>query len=289
MQKWLPEPFQLDEHATSGLGSDGAAFEPDAVAKNVAAGVDEASRMFRKESGFTDSATLMSQLTQEERSLVYELVELDLNRNYEKREAALKAQQAADLEVAKSGYEDALRSWAEGFGAEMTRQVDQDVHEIAVVTARLAVQLAEKIVRATAAVDHEVLVRVLETTLYKVDDPSGLVVVLNPDDAAYMSQHPDLCRKLNISEIAADRRISSGGCRVRAAGREWDATIERQLETLGELVEEMIATGAVSRGSEPTPEPEESPATPFPVPPNEASSTDVSTPTDGETDEPGLD
>ncbi len=112
--------------------------------------------------------------------------------------------------------------------------------------ARDAVQMAEKIVRQSVAVAPEALARVVETTLFKIYADAPLTLRTNPLDAAWLSSQNELTERLHIGQIVADRRIDQGGCVIQCEGREWDATLARQLDTLGEIVAEMIATQAAT-------------------------------------------
>jgi len=221
MLKWSPDPF--DQEPTG----------------------DHDARGFRREAGFADTKALMNSLTAEERSQVYELVEIDLATEYEARTAQLKTEYEESLVAAKAEADRLLDQWTDQFTGAFARELK----EAAAAAARLSVQLAAKIIRGTVAVDPLVLARVIETTLYKVTESAPLTIRANPDDAAWLEQQPELRDKLNIGEIQADRRIDAGGCVMKNAGREWDATLERQLDSLGEIVTDMIAANEVDHAA----------------------------------------
>ncbi len=90
------------------------------------------------------------------------------------------------------------------------------------------------------------MARVIETTLYKITEDAPLTVRTCPVDAAWLSGRSALLERLHIGQIVADRRIDQGGCVIQSDGREWDATLTRQLDTLSEIVAEMIATQEVA-------------------------------------------
>ena len=70
MQKWFPEPFDARPVATAPPGAQERFAALDDAQR------DEGARLFRRESGFTDTKSLMASLTRDERAQVYELVEM---------------------------------------------------------------------------------------------------------------------------------------------------------------------------------------------------------------------
>lgn len=238
MQKWCPEAFAADargdEAAAAGpvfRGLDGPVAGP--------AGDDDApGSRFQRETGYTDSRSLLSTLTREERADIYELAELDVAGTYEARQKQQEEEFAARLAEAKREAAANLAAWTRDLEA----AVQSDLAATAAGAARLAIRIAEKIVRGTVAVDHEVLTRALETILYKQQSGAPLRVTASPRDALWLAEQPDLRARLNIEVVADDRRLADGDCRVRAEGREWDLTVEGQLGVLAEIIEEEIAT-----------------------------------------------
>ncbi len=247
MQKWCPEPFATaatlasPEVATvfrgvGGPGSNGAA---------AAADPDE-TQTFRRETGYTDPRSLLATLTRQERADLYELAEQDVAGAYETRQAEQAAAFEAGLAETRRETEARLAEWTEG----MEAIVREDLSRAAAGAARLAVQLAGKIVREVVAVDHGVLTRALETVLHRQQAASPLQVWVSPADADWLNGSTELRARLNIEAVAADRRLGDGDCRVRSDGREWDLTVAGQLETLGEIIEEALATRRGDAGAE---------------------------------------
>ena len=113
--------------------------------------------------------------------------------------------------------------------------------------ARLAVELAEKIVRSRVEGDPAIIARAVETALRCGDSGSQLTVTAAPEDAAWLEGEDELRERLGITRVVADRRISRGGCLVDDGQREWNATLEGQLETLAEVIDEWIVTAGDSR------------------------------------------
>jgi hypothetical protein len=240
MQKWCPEPFAV--HSAAGEMPAAAVFrgltgqESPSAAGEVGADLPQ----FRRESGFGDARTLLATLTREERTDLYELAELDVAGTYDALATKQAAEFSAQLEEAKREATDSLAEWTAG----LDLAIHADLSQAAAGAARLAIRIAEKIVRETVKVDHGVLTRALETILFKQQAAAPLQVFVSPVDALWLTDQTDLRNRLNIEVIDEDRRLSEGDCRVRSGGREWDLTVASQLETLGEIISEAIATGS---------------------------------------------
>ncbi len=181
----------------------------------------------------------MRHLTQDERAQVFELVEQDLIRDFSKREQELRDQLAADIEEVRQSFHETMECWSKNLHQAMATHAK----EIADMSARLAFQLAEKIVRSRMECDPDILIRALETTLFKVDGNKTVIVNVNPDQVELLENQTKLIQRLGIDQVVADRRVDPGGCLVRTEKKQWDATIKGQLEYLNELVEEMVAMG----------------------------------------------
>lgn len=250
MQKWCPEAFSpgadvdASESGTVFRGLEGPAAGP-------AGGDDGPAFSFQRETGYTDPRSLLATLTREERADLYELAETDVAGTYEARQKQQEDEYAARLAEAKREAADSLAAWTRDLEA----AVRADLSEAAAGAARLAIRVAEKLVRGTVAVDHGVLARALETILYKQQTASPLRVSASPRDALWLSDQADLRARLNIEVVADDRRLADGDCRVRSEGREWDLTVGGQLEVLAEIIEEAIAT----RRGDTAPEPGDGP------------------------------
>ena len=141
--------------------------------------------------------------------------------------------------------------WREEFATQLESVRDASLYASAREAVRLAVHMAEKIVRTTVERDDAVLVRAIETVLHKVEAGVAIVVTVNPADAARLADDHALRARLRIAAVKEDRRIKPGGCLIAADRQEWDATIDKQLETLVEAVSEALAASPLS------PEPEQ--------------------------------
>jgi len=240
MRKWSPEPLVPDREVA-------AEFVPaprDGTGDDAQVGGD-AARRFRSETGFTDARTLMSQLPREERAQLYELVELEVRGDYEERMRGVEETNRVEREKLQAEQAEAADTWRQAFAAEFGREREATHQRLAREAVELALAVATKVVRRVVEIDSAVLARGVETILYKLDAGQQLDVTVNPVDGERLARDEMLCEVLQIREIKVDRRITPGGCRVETDRQEWDATIERQLETLQEVVRETLHAPAV--------------------------------------------
>lgn len=258
MLKWSPEPFASEVPSGPKPGAEVETFEPANGAVVGAGTASHQAREFRREAGFSDGKTLLNSLTAKERAQVYELVELDVAEEYTARENILTSEFEDRLAAAQAESRQMVATWT----AQLTAALAEELKEAAAAAARLAVQMAEKIVRQSVAADPEALARVVETTLFKVISDSPLTVRTHPADAEWLVSQSELAERLHIGQIIADRRVDQGGCVICSDGREWDATLARQLDTLGEIVAETIATQEADPNVLPAPLAEEKPLAP---------------------------
>ncbi len=237
MQKWLPDSFESPgASATAVLHTDDSLFESNS--DSIPSPKPEESRLFLSESGFSGPEAIMGHLTSEERTQVFDLVEQDVTAVFEERESELRAKLEAEISQARQDFDTALNSWS----AQLNQAMSTHIKETADASARLAIQIAEKVVRKEIHLDQDILIRTLETTLFKIDNTKSLTVNLNPVQAQWLESQPQVMEKLGVEKIVADRRVEPGGCMIKTEKQEWDATIHGQLECLTELVEEMITT-----------------------------------------------
>jgi flagellar assembly protein FliH len=237
MQKWCPEPLTL----------------PSAQAGRYERSVFGATgrvTAFRPEAGFAGADALLRSLSREERAEVARLLEQDLRREFEERQRSDTAAREAAAAAQRQADEAALAAWQDSLASGLEQTVRETIGELARRTAMIAVAMASKVVRREVALDAEVLVRNLETVLYKAAAGSRLSVTVHPEDAVWLADASELCERLRIVDVKADRRLERGGCLVQAGGVEWDATIERQLTTLGEALDTALAVPPPAGGSD---------------------------------------
>ena len=162
MRNWSPEAFDLAAGGDTVIRTGGEEFAP-LAAPRLDGEPGAGDRRFRREAGFADPSVIMASLSHQERSLVCELVEQDVARAYAEREAALRAELAAAQQAELDGPARRAGELAERW----QQQDEQQRRDLAAASARLAMQLAGKIVRGTAGRDPEVLARSLETVFYR--------------------------------------------------------------------------------------------------------------------------
>jgi flagellar biosynthesis/type III secretory pathway protein FliH len=156
-----------------------------------------------------------------------------IQEEFEVRLVELERDHARDLAALRGEFESRFGNWAEEADTFRLRQSRRLAEE----ATDLAVAIAEKIIRERAAIDRGVLIRTLETALYKVQSERPVVVLVHPEDAVWLESDGDLRERLKIEAVVPDRRVDVGGCRIRTDDAEWDATLKQQLAGLANLVE----------------------------------------------------
>jgi flagellar assembly protein FliH len=109
---------------------------------------------------------------------------------------------------------------------------------------RLAVDVAERIVKADLQLNPDRVLNVLEGALRKAFVRDRLTVVCNPADLQLIEEGQDALATqvgtLQHLELIGDRRVQRGGVVVRTDAGDVDATLDSQLER---LCEAMLARG----------------------------------------------
>jgi flagellar assembly protein FliH len=109
---------------------------------------------------------------------------------------------------------------------------------------RLAVDVAERIVKADLQLNPDRVLNVLEGALRKAFVRDRLTVVCNPADLQLLEEGQDglaaQVGTLQHLELVGDRRVARGGVVVRTDAGDVDATLDSQLER---LCEAMLARG----------------------------------------------
>jgi len=101
---------------------------------------------------------------------------------------------------------------------------------------RLAVSVAEKIVKHEIRIRPDVVMGNLRKALEIIAQRTGAVLEINPDDLSYVEKHAPgvlkIFREGGTIEIAANSHVDRGGCLVRSAGGGADLRIQTQLELI---------------------------------------------------------
>jgi flagellar assembly protein FliH len=101
--------------------------------------------------------------------------------------------------------------------------------------ADLAIAIAARVIRREAAVDRDLVVRVVRDALHRVTPLEEIVVRLHPADAKMVRETPtalEALREVRHFEIVGDRRVGRGGCLVEAGAGAIDARLETALEEI---------------------------------------------------------
>jgi hypothetical protein len=248
MLKWCPKPFSEEARPERNAQTAQPAFEAGLASDtSTATSGLTGGQPFEKDPRLVGGSSLWDLMSETEKTNLLELARADLHGEYQARENEIRENHRLEMVRVREELETRLENWTRAFSSDSAH----DRQERAVEAAGLAVAMARKIIRETAHVDQEMVVRTLETTLYKAQDAHPLTAVLHPDDAEFLVEKPDLMARLRIEKVVPDRRMEKGGCRVRAGSREWDATISRQVDTLAAIIEETLAAGECDLVSRP--------------------------------------
>ncbi len=160
---------------------------------------------------------------------------------------------AAALAERKSKLEAIEKAWTQALGQFVAVRQD-DLAAAREDVVRLAVYLAERIVRRAIAADPQAVVRQVESVLGLVARPTRLVVAINPGDEAVVREAmPSLLKRFPMAEhveLAMDEQLEAGGCLARTAGGGWlDATVETQLDRLAASIVSREEPGAEQEGA----------------------------------------
>ncbi len=243
MLKWCPKPLtgilEPDRTAESGCPAFEIGLGPHADGEVTASTVRPG---FEKDHLLSGNTSLWNLMNDREKEILLDSAKTGLQEEFNSREKELRESHRSELARVREEFEGRLMNWSREFSSGLAR----DRHDMAVDAAGLAVALARKIIRDTAAVDQDLVIRTLETALFKAQDSHPLTVSLHPDDAEYLVQNPELMSRLRIDQVVPDRRMEKGGCRLRAGSKEWDATVTRQVDTLAAIVEEALAANEIT-------------------------------------------
>ena len=235
MQKWCPDAFA---EAASPAADPPPARPP---ARDFTSLVPEhhmpdQAPEFASDPTLTGPRSLWELLSEGEKKALRTEARQALDDEFARRAADAAAELKTERDSLHQEFVTRLTAWTEEFTVALRR----DEQELARQAAQLALAAARKIIRDTVEVDPGLVVRSLETALYKVTEASLLTVNLHPDDVPLLEQDDRLRARLRIERIVPDRRVDRGGCRIRAGAREWDATLTGQMDALAAVVAEAM-------------------------------------------------
>ncbi len=109
---------------------------------------------------------------------------------------------------------------------------------------RLVMTVAEQIIREQAAIDSRVVLKVIDNALSEAVRADHYRIFVNPADLAAVTEQKPLflasISGLKNIHVEADPSISAGGCRVDSEFGNVDATLETQLATIRQAMQEAL-------------------------------------------------
>jgi flagellar assembly protein FliH len=155
----------------------------------------------------------------------------------EGRQAALKAVEAS----LRSRAEEQLQSVLHALGqaaAEIGRSREAWQKQWEEQAIRLAVAIAERIIRREVSAHPEITLDLLRETLQMAAGSQQLTIRLHPQDCEILGAQAESLAKrfsgLAAVEIVADATLTSGGCRIETAQGNIDAALETQLQRIAQ-------------------------------------------------------
>lgn len=152
------------------------------------------------------------------------------------REEGYRAGERAALEECRAKLSKLEQAWAGALSRfEVEREALMQAARADLVT--LALRIAERVVQRQIECDSSVVVDQVAAALAQVAQPSGVVVVVHPDDVALVqAAMPTLTPKfeaLRHSSLVGDASLSRGSCVLRSrGGGEIDATLRTQIDRI---------------------------------------------------------
>lgn len=167
----------------------------------------------------------LHRLDAQERETLFRLVETEVR-------GEVTRQLRLENEQWRQGIDATIRELA----AAARTQVADELHDVARNAVELSIAMAEQILRRAVELDRDVLLKAVETIIFRAERGTSFTLIANPADVAALQDHAEALRELNIISVNPDRRIERGGCVINAGGREWDYTLGGRFERLAEVV-----------------------------------------------------
>jgi flagellar assembly protein FliH len=118
--------------------------------------------------------------------------------------------------------------------AQIYRESEQEI-------LKLALAVAQKVVREHAQVDRQMVIRAIRSSLDFLIDKSRLTVRINPIDRKEIQRFlPDFMteKKIGKFELTEDRSVEMGGCILETGFGQINATIDEQMAAIQNEVEQ---------------------------------------------------
>ncbi len=165
-----------------------------------------------------------------------------VNSDKEIEEAYAKGRRDA-LDDAGKDLESAARALATA-AEEISRLRDSLAKNSSQDMLRLVMTIAEQIIRREVSADPQVVLTIIENALQSSVRSDQYRIRVNPEDLEHVTQQKPLflasISGLKNLSVEADPAISRGGCRVDSELGEVDATLETQLESIRQALNEAI-------------------------------------------------
>ena len=171
--------------------------------------------------------SVMNRLPQDEREAVYKLVEERIREDIEKTLRDEKAVQDAIGKEVLSGLVRGLES-----------RVEEELHRISQGAVELAIAMSEQIVRSRIEMDRDSMIGRISTIIQHVKYGAELKIIARPEDIDFLRMHMEELERMNVKQLVPNPKLSPGSCLVTSEGREWDLTVEGQIDALSEMVRE---------------------------------------------------
>jgi len=122
-----------------------------------------------------------------------------------------------------------------------TLKETQDLHDALAHSmepglAKLAIEVAEKVIEEDVKVDSELVLRLVKAHLEKARDRDQVILRVNPDDFDLVKQNKALFSKLipdvKSLDVVSEPKVSRGSCMVETNFGTVDATFTTQLEAI---------------------------------------------------------
>lgn len=122
--------------------------------------------------------------------------------------------------------------------AELVQERERLLCELRPSLLRLALALAEEVIRREVAIDHTVVERTLQEALQHLHFATRVVVQVHPEDLDHLRAQPGLLEQC-LPELVwkPDATIEPGGCRLSTDRGGVDATIGTQLRNLAQALQ----------------------------------------------------
>lgn len=149
------------------------------------------------------------------------------------------------LESAENNLETAAQAFAAA-AEEISRVRESVARNSGKDMLRLVMAISEQVIRREMTADPKVVLSIIENALQSSVRTDQYRVRINPADLETVTEHKPLflasISGLKNLSIETDPEISPGGCRVDSDLGDVDATIETQLETIRQSLNEAISS-----------------------------------------------